>query len=331
MKVGNIIVALLLMVTSLSAAPDRLLGDKFDAQTIELESDYSGEVRATLISRVPIINSDKALLYIHGYNDYFFQEQMAEHFREWGYNFYAIDLRKYGRSYDSSQTMFEVRDLREYFEEIDRVVEQIRGDGARELVLMGHSTGGLIVSYYCGIQQNMPPVDGLILNSPFLDMNLSPFLKSIIPAVAFVGRFMPNLEIPQPSSSAYFESLHRDYHGEWEFDPTLKPMFSPPITAGWIGAIHEAHKSVQSGYDLQIPILLMYSSLSINEAEWSPAHQLADGVLDVADIAKYGSKLGSRVTHAEIKNGMHDLILSGKEARGQAYDEILRWLNANFE
>lgn len=329
MKQLKTLFALLLIATSLHATnPDTLLGDSFQCRTFHMGSDYSGEVRSTLTTKLPLLDSKRAILYIHGYSDYFFQSEMAQRFHDSSYNFYAIDLRKYGRSYDPSQRLFEVRDLREYFADIDSALMVVRGQGAKEVILMGHSTGGLIASYYCGSRQSAPPVEGLILNSPFLDMNLSPFMEDFAtPIASFVGSFLPDIELYNDTSTAYLESLLSDHHGEWQFNTTLKPFVAPPTTAGWIHAIHEGHKSVQRGYDLEIPILLMYSDKSVKATEWSPEHQISDSVLDVEDIKKYGARLGQSVTHAQIKDGMHDLILSSYEVREQAYREIFEWLS----
>ena len=52
-------------------------------------------------------------------------------------------------------------------------------------------------------------------------------------------------------------------------------------------------------------------------------------MLDVKDIAKYGKRLGSKVTEIEIQDGMHDLILSKKEARDATYQAIFNWLKQN--
>lgn len=316
-------------ITPIFAKPDHLLGPKFDLRTFDMGEDYSGEVHSTLISRVPILESERAILYIHGYNDYFFQEHLADRLYDSAYNFYAIDLRKYGRSLTPSQTAFEVRDLKEYFQDIDSALMVIRGQGAKEIVLMGHSTGGLIASYYCGIQQDTPPVEGLILNSPFLDMNLGGgLMESVaVPVVSALGAWFPDFEVTGSSPSTYFESLHKDYHGEWNFDSTLKLQCSNPTTAGWIRAIHEGHKSVQGGYDLEIPILLLYSDKSFNGTDgWCAEYQNSDTVLDVEDIAKYGAKLGDKVTSVEIEDGMHDLILSSEKPREQTFSEIFEWL-----
>lgn len=71
---------------------------QFQEQTLSLPDDYEGKVVATLISAMCEMPSAKAILYVHGYVDYFFQTHMAERFVREGWNFYALDLRKYGRS-----------------------------------------------------------------------------------------------------------------------------------------------------------------------------------------------------------------------------------------
>jgi alpha-beta hydrolase superfamily lysophospholipase len=56
------------------------------------------EVIATLISSNRNLGDRRSVLYLHGYNDYFFHTHVAEKFNENNFDFYALDLRKYGRS-----------------------------------------------------------------------------------------------------------------------------------------------------------------------------------------------------------------------------------------
>ena len=46
----------------------------------------------------------RAVLHVHGFADYFFQTEYAEWWTDRGYDFYALDLRKYGRSLREHQT-----------------------------------------------------------------------------------------------------------------------------------------------------------------------------------------------------------------------------------
>ncbi len=299
--------------------PD-ILGEGFEQMTLDL----GNNAPATLVRATPRLDNDSAILYLHGFNDYFFQREMAQRFIDRGYNFYALDLHNYGRSLRPNQTPFEVSDISDYFPDIDLALATMRAEGMNSITIMAHSTGGLIASLYCASSDN---IAALILNSPFFDMNLDPFTESILlPIVATIGRWFPALVISDDPTTAYFESLHKDHHGEWDYDTTLKFKNSPPITAGWLRAIHNAQTRLQKGLDIKIPILLIYSDKSLVDPEWSTAHQSADTVLDVEDIAHYGATLGNNVTHAIIENGMHDIILSGYDAREHAYKTIFEWL-----
>lgn len=307
--------------------PD-ILGDDY-LQRIFFTPTLEGDTAvATLVRRTPTSQQGEAILYIHGYNDYFFQKEMATTFADSLYNFYAIDLRKYGRSIQQGETPFEVGSLNDYFADIDSALQVMRSEGNRRIIMMGHSTGGLIAALYCQQNRTHLGVDGLILNSPFLDMNDSWFMENIaIPVVSWLGYFFPSLELTQSTSTAYAESLLAQYHGEWEYDTDKKFLISPPYTAGWIRAIHLGHRAVQRGMQIPCPILLLYSDNTVVGGAWTPAHQTGDSVLDVEDIATYGKGLGSDVTSVEIVGGLHDLVLSAPLVRTVVYDTIFDWLH----
>ncbi len=84
--------------------PD-VLGAGFEQLSLELGSDEEGPVVATLVRHLPPLvpsrtgplrNTD--VLYVHGWSDYFFQTELARFWTGLGAGFYALDLRKYGRS-----------------------------------------------------------------------------------------------------------------------------------------------------------------------------------------------------------------------------------------
>ena len=65
-----------------------------------------------------------------------------------------------------------VKNIEEYFEEISIALRQIN-ESSNSIYLLGHSTGGLIASSYMNDGKEKNLVEGLILNSPFLDFNQS--------------------------------------------------------------------------------------------------------------------------------------------------------------
>ncbi|MDY3069497.1 MAG: alpha/beta hydrolase [Parabacteroides sp.] len=308
-------------------SPD-LLGNGFQSKTIQMPKDYEGDVVCTLIRKKCNNNkSDKAILYIHGYNDYFFQSQLGDSCISHGYNFYALDLRKYGRSLLAHQDAFFCKDIKEYFADIDSALTAIKNEGNMKIIMMAHSTGGLISSYYLNNRAD-DTVDALVLNSPFLDWNFGWFMESIVlPTVAGIGYIFPNLKVQGESSSSYANSLLKVFRGEWMFNTDWKKPKGHPKKAGWIKAINKAQKSVQKHSDISCPVLVLSSDKSFPESNtWHDEYMKSDIVLDVKDIQEYGVKLGKNVTCVEIQNGMHDLILSGKSSRDSAYKTIFSWL-----
>ena len=75
-----------------------VLGAPYTARTLPLRPDDEGEVVATLVSRRAAQPTNRAVLHVHGFADYFFQTVAADWWVARGYDFYALDLRKYGRS-----------------------------------------------------------------------------------------------------------------------------------------------------------------------------------------------------------------------------------------
>lgn len=299
----------------------------YEACRLDFPDDENGAVYATLIRRNANSASKKAILYIHGYMDYFFQDHLAEAFIEQGYNFYALDLRKYGRSLEGVQYPNYCKNIQEYFAEISEAIRIITGvEGNDRLILKGHSTGGLTSSLYTAHGKYRESIDGLILNSPFFDMNLRPVPKFFLKIFAGIGTFSPYLSLKSREPVPYMLSIHKDFHGEWDFSLDYRKPEGFPIYAGWLGAILKAHQDVRKGLDIQCPVLLMASDKSIHGRKYKPEHQTGDAILDVKHIREGRQYLGKNVHEVEIKDGLHDLALSRKDVRENFLNEIATWL-----
>ena len=130
--------------------PD-VLGDGYEQLTFDLgtDPDKEGSVEAVLVRRAVRAGESVtgAVLYVHGFSDYFFQTELADFYVERGYAFYSLDLRKCGRSLRAGQTPHYVSDLALYDAELDEALRIVRAE-VRDVptVLSAHSTGGLIPS-----------------------------------------------------------------------------------------------------------------------------------------------------------------------------------------
>ncbi len=291
---------------------DRLLPG-YETATLEFPPDYDGPVVATLVRKTGASPGKRAVLYVHGFIDYFFQAHMAERFESEGYNFYALDLRKHGRSLLPHQHPCFCKRIEEYFPDITRAIEVIRAEVAGLLLLAGHSTGGLIAALYADSGPWRQQVSALWLNSPFFDFKLPKADRFKLGLAAATGILFPFLTDPKGLPRDYVRSLHRQYGGEWEFDLKLKPLEGFPLYFGWIGAILAAHSRVHAGLSIACPVLVMHSDE-------------ADIVLGWRDIAKWSPNLGKTVSVQQYPGGLHDLALSRQPIRESLFSSLFAWL-----
>ena len=300
--------------------------------TLKLKPDDEGEVIATLIEKKAEKPSKKALLYLHGFNDYFFQDHFAHWANKLGFNFYALELRKYGRSILPHQKPNDFRDIREYFEEIDQTIRHIREKEKNEkLVFVGHSTGGLIGALYAHDHKNDNLVDALILNSPFFEFNVPGFLKvTFLPLMSALAGSFPGLPSPVGLDAGYGYSLHKSHKGEWNYKLALKPDTGFKIHASWIRGIYTAQKELQQGLDIQCPVLVMYSAKSVKPGNYKPEMQEADAVLNVEDIERFSHVIGKKVEKASFEGGLHDLLLSKKPVRDKVFSTMETFLKKHL-
>jgi alpha-beta hydrolase superfamily lysophospholipase len=265
-------------------------------------------VVATLV-RLPVGEARRgAVLYVHGFIDYFFQRHMAERFAAEGYAFYALDLRKHGRSLFAHQHPCFCKDVAEYHADITRALEEI---GA-PVLLAGHSTGGLVCTLYASQGERREQVRALWLNSPFFDWKVTRFKRAQLGFAALTGQAFPFLNDPKAIRPEYVRSIHREFGGEWEFDLKLKPLYGFPAYFGWIGAILAAQAKVHAGVKIDCPVLTMHSDE-------------ADIVLDWRHIARWGRTLGREAAVLAFPGGLHDLVLSRHEIRDAVFSQLFSW------
>ncbi|MBN2745093.1 MAG: alpha/beta hydrolase [Bacteroidales bacterium] len=304
----------------------------FWVRSIPLKPDWQGDVLATLVYRPTekVGEPKKAVLYIHGFIDYFFQWEMADFYNTLGFDFYAIDLRKYGRSLLAHQLPNIIDKVETYYEELDLVLDIIREQSdSPDIFLMGHSTGGLLASLFAHDRPHS--FKGVLLNSPFFEFNLPWALRKIaIPIVSLIAPVFPTLSV-DALPELYPKSLHHDHFGEWKFNTDWKPIQNFPAYFMWLKAIRNGHKRVHAGLNIDCPVLVMHSDKSFKKLRFSPEAMSADAVLNVEDIAKYGRKIGSLVQISVIENGMHDLVLSAPEVRKNVYQVMRNWLKLIYE
>jgi len=207
----------------------------------------------------------------------------------------------------------------------------LKNDSASVLIL-AHSTGGLTASRYMNFGNKRDLIDGLILNSPFLDFNQSKLEKIFsVFAAKVISRFSDYAKIEGALSPVYAQSVHKDFKGEWDFNLEWKPIEGFPTYFMWIAAIARAQEKLKNS-NIKVPVLVMHSSGSIRTSEYSDEIMSNDIVLNIEDIKRVGKKLGDNVTLIEIDGAQHDIFLSRKAVREEGFDKMFDWLsNTDFK
>ena len=314
-----------------------ILGDGFEATELTLAPDAEGEVCATLVrhghrprrrlSLRQMFSGEPRfdVLYVHGWSDYFFQRELAEFWTARGAAFFAIDLRKYGRSLRPHQSPGYVDNLDTYDEDIAAALAVMRAKTRRPLILMGHSTGGLTLSLWAA--RHPEEAVGLVLNSPWLEFQMGTVARTLLEPVVDLGmRLLPLSQYPQFDLGFYSRTISSRFDGEWDTDARWKPDLGFRGTRGWLSAIFRGQATVADGLGLSMPVLVMLSQHSVLQGKWSSEMSRADTVLDVEAVAQRAVDLGSDVTVRRFNGALHDVVLSERGVRRQVWTAIEAWL-----
>ncbi|APT92329.1 lysophospholipase [Corynebacterium phocae] len=307
-----------------------ILGPDFYATSLPLGTDPDGEgtIEATLVAyqpQTPGFADRPALLWVHGMTDYFFNTPTAQHFHELGYAFYAVDLRKCGRSRREGQRWHYVSDLSYYYTDLDKALDTIPN---QSVVPMGHSTGGLICTLWLN-DRRPKNVKGLILNGPWLDMmGVSRLTYNLLkPVVNTVGKYFPLLPFPGGNLTAFGDSMHVSRYGEWDYDLGWKPLHGHRKYVGWLRTIVEGFDRIhRRGIDVGVPYLTVCSTRSILSEPYSRAINYVDAVVDVNQTAMWATTLGEDHTLLPIHGARHEAFSSVPKVREQVFSVTDAWL-----
>ena len=126
---------------------------------------------------------------------------------------------------------------------------------------------------------------GLVLNSPWLDLQGSPLVRTLgKPVIEALGTRSPTSVLRLPDLGFYARTMHAEHGRRMGLRPDLKPTPSPPIRVGWLRAILLGHQRVAAGLDIEGPVLVLASTATDFPRSW---HEGCGGphVLDVEQIA----------------------------------------------
>ncbi|MEP6781924.1 MAG: alpha/beta hydrolase, partial [Gemmatimonadaceae bacterium] len=161
----------------------------FESATLPLAHETDGELVATLLRHRKPLNARRAMIYVHGFIDYFFHDHVADAVRAMGCDFYALDLRRHGRSIRDGNRQNCCTDLAQYYTEITAAIDIVmEEEGHESVVLYGHSTGALVASLYADHGERKRSLAAVVLNSPFFDFKIGAWQRLKLPIAIAIGK-----------------------------------------------------------------------------------------------------------------------------------------------
>ena len=271
-------------------------------------------------------NGGPDVLYVHGWSDYFFQTELAYYWAAQGARFFALDLHNYGRSLRPGQEPGYVQNLSDYDADLEAALEAMgqRAPDAPPLILLGHSTGGLILATWA--YRRPGRADALILNSPWLEFQATELARRMIsPLVSLQAQRHPRMPLPPVDPGIYTRTVSAAFGGEWHYNTEWRPVRGFPVTVAFLNAVFSAQATVAAGLRLEMPVLVLLSDKSYLHPRWSEDAERSDVALDVNVVAHRALSLGSTVSVVRIPDAMHDVFLSAPPVRAHAFNAITSW------
>jgi len=307
--------------------PD-ILGEDYDYHTILLQPDYFGTPTATLVRRCTTEEVTCSVLYIHDFSDYFWQDSIAVEFTEEGFQFYALDLRRFGRNISNlppnEKGPNEMKNIKEFYEEIHYAIKFIKEVEKMDMIMLcGTGLGGLLSVLFTAEHPQM--INGLCIINPLLSLN-SAWEDLINSSKNWFGSI--NLDYKESQFSfLYHQSLHQSAKGEYQWDLSYKPMSGFPVSVSWVLSLKEALKLLQP-INIELPILLLCSQSGYAIKHWTDDIFKTDIFCKVDGMVGLGGSLGKNVKTQLIKDAMHDILLSKSiRAREDAFDLIFDYFS----
>lgn len=239
---------------------------------------------------------------IHGLAEHSTRYQhVGEYFAAHGYTVHTMDLRGHGRS---PGKRILVRRIDEYSNDVAAFLAWIRTqDADRPLFLLGHSLGGLIVTYHVLTQS--PDLCGVILSGPALQ------IEGVSPFQMLVGRLLARVAPSLPMKKLDSTAVSRDpvVVKAYQTDP-LVYLGSIPAATGiaMITAITYIQQQMEA---FRLPLLVVQGT--------------ADRLVNPEGSKQLYARAGSTDKTLKLYDGLYHEVLNEPE-KEQIMAEIVEWL-----
>lgn len=288
---------------------------------------------AAPLEGVTIVRHDAApaspravVLHVHGYNDYFYQAELAEWFASQGLAFYAVDMRRAGRSLMPGDHPHDMANIAEQGDDIALAAEAITElHPGVPLIIHSHSTGALAAAIWAADRPH-PATAGVILNSPLFGLRMGRRDRAAMVALPLINRTRPHMIVGN-RPAIYAKHLHVSGGGPAAFDTVWKTPAGVPTRAQWVHAVAQAWRRIDAGLGVTLPVLVARSDSSGPERDDNPLMMSQDVVVDTDATARRTPLLGPGARELVVKDGIHDLTQSPPGPRAAYFAGVKEFID----
>lgn len=288
--------------------PDEI--NKFKHINLKLDDNISFNIKYKMFK------TKKCIIWLPGRNDYFYHYHISNKLNE--YDIFALNYRNcHPLKCDLSDY---IDDIKKLFKEIDKLYDYFDINSYNEVILYGHSTGGLIVTLYQFETKNK--INKIILNAPWFHYkfnNLDYYFFHYF--YYFIIPYIPEYDLINRSfqDNKYMISLSEKF----KIDKLYKKNYITPVISTWFRNIIKYQNDI---YNKKIwfkyPTLALISD---HTAEHKGAKK-GDEILDITEHVKQLEKLGNNKL-VLVKDATHDVLSSHYDyAIEESLNEIKNFL-----
>jgi len=230
----------------------------------------------------------------------------AQYLTRHGYGVDAFDLRGHGKS--GGQRLF-MNNFEEYLTDLDLFLDRVRARlPGRPLFLMGHSMGGVIVTFYS--LEREPRVRGVLLSAPAVKLcnEMSPLIQKTAAAVA---RFLPKLKTIKINQN--FISRDPAVVEAYDGDPLI---YRKAVLMRTGSELVRAGRHVRERMDaFTLPILVLQGT--------------GDRITEPEGSRRLYEDAASTDRSLKLYEGLYHEILNEPE-KDQVLEDIVGWLNLHI-
>jgi len=298
---------------------------KFSSKFVEINKTEYLKIEYKIIK-----NNKKCILWIPGRNDYFYHYHFSSYFND--YDIYAVMFRNnHSRRLD---VIHHIDDITEYFLEIDQIYDKYNINNYDEVILYGHSTGGLISILY---QQNNKKnkISKLILNSPFLKFKRHWIENMFLNYIGwYLFNYIPAIDISFTTNKQNCFTIYLSQ--QFKINKKYKKYYEVPVISSWlINVIKYQYQITMNEIKINIPTIILFCDKSIK----NNFTEKGDSVINIKENLKQVPKLfddglkNNLLTLKIIKYGVHDLLCSSGDINnindpiGKVFSYIDNFLN----